>query len=350
MKSVFIAFLALTFSFHVSAGISQGANGSGGGMGVVCKNLDGSIKTVELLDLWEARVIYSRNTISSASSVADQVEQSLQNFKNSVYAAEMCVGSGFGPGFCNGVQGPEALYKTLSFETSKFLALNLRQVHRLKGAILQKTNDAFEVVTPNGCSIEQLVLYKDTSYGGDILINQDLVDHMDKTNEAALYIHEAFYAFLRQPGKERSSIRVRRAVGLSFSGYKFRTLESFLPQQYYECSNHDNPLSRVFVYAPDTGLCAGNGIVFQVVDVAGMYAIDFEDPDTCRQTTIDQLFNSEDPMQSLRPFGSQVGFDYSVLLSIGGMNGLKQGTFEFLGGPGHEASPKVLLNCNLKTK
>lgn len=347
MNLAILTFTGLMISFQAFA--FAGANGSGGGMGVVCKNADGSIKSVELLDLWEARVIYSRIPVSSSASVADVVEQNLQNLKNSIYAAEMCVGNGAGHDYCDGVQGPEALYQMLKFETDRFLTPNLPQVHRLRGANLKKTDDAFEVVTPSDCKIAQLVRYKDTPYGGDILINQDLVDHMDKTNEAALYIHEAYYAFLRSSGKEKSSLRVRRTVGLSFSGHKFKTLESFLPKQYYECSSGAYPLSRVFVYTPDAGMCAGTGVVFQVVNLGGMNALDFEEPDTCRQGTVDDVFNSVMPMQSWRPFGSRIGFDYSVFVNIGGANGSKQATIELQGAPDQQASAKADLNCVLKT-
>ncbi|MBC7743245.1 MAG: hypothetical protein H7061_13690 [Bdellovibrionaceae bacterium] len=349
MRSVFITCIGLIISFQTLAAITAGANGSGGGMGVVCKNSDGSIKSVELLDLWEARVIYSRNTIASTASVEEQVEQSLQNFKNSVYEGESCVGNSVGHNYCDGVQGPEALYRMLRFETSRFLVASLPQVHRLRGATLQKTTDAFEVVTPSNCEIEQLVIYKDTPYGGDILINQDLVDHMDHTNEAALYMHEGFYAFLRKTG-EKSSLRVRRAVGLAFSGHKFQTLESFLPEQFYECSSGHYPSSRIFIFTPKAGLCADIGVAFQVVNVLGMQALDFEEHDSCRHGSVEDIFNSGASMQSWRPFGSRIGFDYSLFVSIGGLNGLKQASIELQSAPDQEAAAIVNLSCTLKSK
>lgn len=338
----FLTLMMLTFSVYAGAG----ANGSGGGMGVVCKNLDGTIKSVELLDLWEARVIYSRNPIPSNDSVEDQIENHLQNFKNSIYAAEMCVGNGGGHDYCDGVQGPEALYQMLKFETDRFLAPNLPQVRRLKGAKLKKTNDSFEVVTPSNCEIEQLVRYKDTTYGGHILINQDLVDYMDDLNEAALYMHEALYAFLR-PG-EKSSLRVRRAIGLSFFGHRFKTLESFLPKEYYDCTSTEAPFNRVFVYVPNSGMCANKGVTFQVVNVAGMQALDFEEPDMCQHGTLEDAFNSQLPIQSWRTFGQKVGFDYSVFLNIGGANGAKKATLELQSAPDRPATKKSTLKCQLK--
>lgn len=357
MRTLVIVLWGVCLSFQVGAVVIQGANGSGGGMGVVCKNSDGSIKSVELLDLWEARTIYSRNTLSSSASVEEQVEHHLQNLKNSIYADSYCVGTNPGVNCQNGVKGPEALYYMLKFKIGLFLHPNLPQVHRLRGAKLQNTNDSFEVVTPSGnCEIDQLVIFKDTPSGGDVLINQDLVDHMDKTNEAALYIHEAYYYFLR--GRPvGSSLRVRRAVGLSFSGHKFRTLESYLSQQYYECRTQGNaPSSKVFIYTPESGFCADRNIVgpktvaFQIATVAGISKIDFEEPSHCSETSLEEVFNRPYSWQDWGSFGSRTGFDYSVFLSIGGLNGLKQATIELLSAPDQPPSPKTTLNCELKTK
>lgn len=346
LKVGFGLFIFSVSSILFAQGNSMGGHDGGGGMGIVCKNLDGTIKSVELLDLWEARVIYSRKPITSNESVENQIEHHLQNLKNSVYAAEMCVGNGVGHNYCDGVQGPEALYQELKFGTDRFLNTNLPQIHRLRGARLKKTDDSFEVVTPSNCEIEQLVRYKDTANGGDILINQDLVDYMDNVNEAALYLHEAFYAFLRPA--EKSSIRVRRAIGLSFFGHRFKTLESFLPKEYYDCQSTTS-LDRVFVYVPDSGMCANEGVTFQIVNVAGMQVLDFEEPDMCQHGNLEDVFNSQSPIQSWRPLGRKVGFDYSMFLSIGGANGAKQATLVLQGAPDQPSTKKVTLDCQLKT-
>lgn len=337
MKNSIVLFLGLT----ISAGHAfAGANGSGGGMGVVCRNTDGSVKSVELLDLWEARVIYGRNTIPSSLPLADQVENALQNFKNSIYAGDYCV---------NGNCGPNGFYQIIEFETSRFL-MNMPQVHRLKGAKLKKTDDAFEEVTPSDCEIEQLVRYKATFNGADILVNQDLVNHLDKTNEAALYVHEAIYAVLRKAG-EKSSIRVRRAIGLSFSGHRFQTLESFLPKEYYDCVSAGNvPRSRVFFYMPTSGMCAGTGAAFQIVDLGYMKAIDFEEPSHCRYSTPLEIFNSTMPFHNWKSFGSNVAFDYSVRVSIGGLNGPLKASIELADAPDQAPIASTPLTCTLKTR
>lgn len=336
MKKWFLSLMLLS-SLPVLAG-----NGStGGGMGVVCKNADGSIKSVELLDLWEARVIYNRPAIISSASVADQMEEQLQNFKNSVYAAEMCAGHGV----CD-MQGPEAFYLMLKSQTDDFLNLDLARIHRVRGATLKKTDDAYEVVTPSNCEIAQLIRFKDTPYGGDVLINQDLVDHMDNTNEAALYLHEALYVYLR--GGDKSSLRVRRAIGLSFSGHEFKTLESFLPKEVYDCHDFSNS-NRVFVYVPEKGFCANEGVVFQIVTLDRMWAMDFAEPRICRLGILDDVFNGPFPMENWGTLGSRVGSDFFVNTRIGGFSGAKQMSIQLYSAPDRPVPSRVDLACELKT-
>lgn len=201
-------------------------------------------------------------------------------------------------------------------------------------------------MTPRNCEIEQLVRYQESAHGGYVLIDQDLVDHMDNLNQAALYIHEAFYAFLRP--SEKSSLRVRRAVGLSFSGHKFKTLESFLPREYYDCWSSEHPYSRVMVYVPEKGFCANEGVSYQIVNAAGLFAFDFEEPASCQHTTLEEVFTKPFPMRSYRSLGRRVDFDYTVDLNIGGANGAKQVTLELKAAPDQAASEKSILNCELK--
>lgn len=57
-------------------------------MGVVCKNQDGSIQSLELLGLWEARTIYSRIPTPTSLSIVALIEKHLQTLKNSIYSDE----------------------------------------------------------------------------------------------------------------------------------------------------------------------------------------------------------------------------------------------------------------------
>lgn len=348
MKYIFGIVVALLFVLPTQA--FAGAESSGGGMGVVCKNANGTIKSVELLDLWEARVIYGRVPKPSNLSVADQVKGAINDLKNSLYSDGLCIGSGIGPGYCNGITGPAALYEILTDDAEPFLAPNSAEVHRLRGVNLKKTNDAYEVVTPRDCEIEQLVRYTDTASGGDILINQDLVDHLNKTNLAALYVHEALYAYLRQGGMEKSSLRVRRAVGLAFSGYQFRPLDSFLPKKFYVCSTNKWPVATVLVYAPTSGICAGD-TTFQIVDIDGRDRFDFSEPGGCLGMSPDQLFKGPIPLWIDTPLSSKVGFDYTVFGSIGGdENGPMRGTLQLTAAPDQSKSGVMHLGCEMKNK
>lgn len=349
MRSILFVLMGFFASSQALAQPFFGGNGSGGGMGVVCRNSDGSIRSVELLDLWEARVIYSRPPILSSASVKEQVHQSLENFKNSVYAGDLTGWEWIDRDTRNPVRGPEALHFMLRDEAEKFLLPGISQVHRLRGVTLKRTDDAFEVVTPRDCEIEQLVRYKDTLHGGEILINQDLVDHMDKTNIAALYVHEIIYAYLRR-SIEKSSLRVRRAVGMAFAGHRFRSLESFLPNQYYECTDKVPAMNRVVVYVPETDNCVGYGAVLQVVEVAGLKMLDFESAKTCAGGSAEDLFNGPTPLGGWLPLGSRVGFDYVVDVEVGGTNGAKQATLQLASAPDQTPSQKVTLTCRLQTK
>jgi hypothetical protein len=79
-----------------------------------------------------------------------------------------------------------------------------------------------ELAEPEDGAIEQIVNYQPS--GGPILLNQDLFEKMDITNQAALIAHEALYEFMRVHMGEANSLRVRRAVGYVFSDdHRFST-------------------------------------------------------------------------------------------------------------------------------
>lgn len=284
-----------------------GANGSGGGMGVVCKDSNGEIESVELLDLWEARVIYNRKIIESDEPIETQVESGLQNLKHAIYV------DGYSSD-CNGnsckEHGPEAYYRQLYSTAYPFLDDFNPNVRRLRGVQLSKTNDSLEMVRPTGqCSIEQLVRYIDTAYGGEILINQDLLDRMSNTQLSALYIHEAFYASIRThfDFSEKSSLRIRRSVGLIYSGFQFPSWEKFLPKEYYDCRDEKN---RALIYLQDS--LDGKKIVYAHVIVADkrpMIGVEYpnsgivvEDPESAGRVAF-----------SWAPMNRAIGYDYTVM-------------------------------------
>ena len=211
----------------------SGGRDGGGGKGVVCRNPDGSIKSVELLDLWEAREIYQRTIPISGRPIAEQVANAIQALKYSIY-----------------YPGTVADSSGAIFPTSNFFAQSLQKVAdqflnnapfviRKHRTTLTDVPDSFESARPSDCKVEQLVNFMDTPTDPIILVNQDLVDQMDFINQAALLVHEALYTHLRANYREVNSIRVRRAVGFVFAGNAFTSLETVVGTSYLECNSQN---------------------------------------------------------------------------------------------------------------
>lgn len=321
-----------------SASVLRGGSDVGGGMGVVCHDPSGAIESVELLDLWEARVVYGRNLVVSDDSVEQQLNAAIEQLKDSIYSGEFSVRDAENLD----LRGPEALKWMLKWDTDRFLIPGHKQVRRVRGARLKKTEDSFEVVTPKDCEIAQLVRYADTHHGGFILIDQDLVDKMDATNEAALYIHEAMYALLRP--SEKSSLRVRRAIGLTFSGYTFTQPSSFLPDEYYSCQDGKN---RVFAYMDKSPTNGEPVAAFLVERIEGLKVIDFQGPTSWwRDTSIEEIFDGAHPFSSLMSLSEETAYDYGISVSIGGEQGKRIARVQLTSAPDHETlNPEAVLTC-----
>jgi hypothetical protein len=199
-----------------------GSMAGGGGKGVVCRNSAGKIQSVELLDFWEAKALFSRKIQYSKTRVATQVDVALNRAGEialTVKPAEMEYIREVSRLFLNEGQNPAVKFT------------------RLRGASLNETDDSYELARPDACGVEQIVIYRQWSTGEEILINQDLYDKLDLTNQAALIVHESLYAALRRFEMESNSIRVRRAVGYLFAGGTFPKLDSLLPNRYIECES-----------------------------------------------------------------------------------------------------------------
>ena len=235
LKTFSVLLIVTACSFLAEA---AGPSGSGGGKGVVCKDNKGKT-TVELLDLWEARKLYNYQIPTSNSSVNELIDGAIQKLKDTF--DDRSTGESL-PGTNETVMGsaaiPSKLQRTIQlFDKTK----NWGAIHRQHGVSLNLTPDSYEIEVPSGnCSVQQLVTYVDSSpnedASGQIFINQDLVDNMDHVNEAALYVHEAYYRMLREMYEEQNSVRVRRAVGYAFSGQKFMTALSLLSDPYLQCT------------------------------------------------------------------------------------------------------------------
>lgn len=304
MKKQILLILVCLFSLS-QAFSDEGAMDGGGGMGVVCRDQNNQIQSVELLDLWEARVLYNRNIQTSDAPVKDQLFSAIERIKHSIDASSRYF-------VIDDIEykGVEAFRLGLHSSSQMFLK-ERTGVLRLRGVDLKLTNDSFEEITPRDCVIEQLVRYKD-SIQPRVLINQDLLDYMDNTNLAALYLHEIFYRYLRTYG-ERSSIRVRRSVGFVFEGNNFTPWMDFKQKNHYACRGQkseafvfqkledENIVTYIKITKANNRVLVGQGYELHLY----------------YETPLHSLFDDRANSQSI--FG-EIGFDYnsSVELFRGG--------------------------------
>lgn len=179
MKSFMLAGL-LTLSFSALAFAGDKGNG---GYSVVCRTEQGQITSAELLDIYEGRVIYKRNYAVDLNSVEDLIEIAKSRVEN--YA-----------GFWN------KLNKELKLVNQNIIFIPA-------GNELEPTEDAFPPIKKRGCKFEQLANYQDS---GELLVSQEIYDHLDNVNKAALLIHEAVYSYRRKALGETTSQNSRRLV------------------------------------------------------------------------------------------------------------------------------------------
>ncbi len=241
MKLV-IFVLAVLFSSNSIAMFTIGGSDVGGGKGVVCYDKNNKIKSVELLDLWEGRIIYGLHP-RLKSTVNKNIDGALQQLKYSVFEP-------FWIFPVDNSKQAEAVYGSLQAELEILLDPRFDNVHRVRGVNLQLTDDSYETITPRDCKIEQIAIYKDFKNKEDweIYLNQDLIDKMDATNKAALYIHEAFYHFLRP--QETNSLRIRRIVANIFSRTDtFQNPYRKIPDHFYYCvgGETEETISEVYL-------------------------------------------------------------------------------------------------------
>jgi hypothetical protein len=300
MKLIVIL-LAGLYSYNANA---VGPSTGGGGQGVVCYGSDGQVNSVQLLDLWEAEAEYGRTVMPSQLPIQAQVGAGLDNIKDAI---------SFEGRFEN---GPDRVRTLLQNITDRFLLGTDPHFRRLHGVRLALTSDSYGAVLPKVCKVEQLVRYTDSLANVEILIDDDLFEKMNTTHQAALLVHEAFYALLRQQG-ELSSLRVRRAVGLAFSGHHFTPLSQFLPQDFYDCRNDRNQVFLYVLHDTKDGLPA---IHFQISKAAGRKWIDFDSraskyiPGAIYPTVTD--FLDQENGSYFLSMGELVGYDYKLRLDV----------------------------------
>jgi hypothetical protein len=161
----------LIFSLIISTKLFASKEVGNGGDAVVCRNNQGDITSVELLDYYEARVMrgIEVNLGDESLTVEEKVELVLKRLEK---------------------RAPIRFktYKNLLdqfYKESKFIS----------GVHLVDIPDSENVILGKGCVVEQLAIQQQPIFDEDprYLINKDLWDLMSSDHQAGLILHEVIY-------------------------------------------------------------------------------------------------------------------------------------------------------------
>lgn len=221
-----LLFFALSFSAFIAHGFSNvGGVDGGGGKSVVCRNSNGSIQSAEVLDLYEARVQYRLKVAPNTLPYMQQALQAIEPLKKTIPVFEY-------NGIVNSIGNLEKIKNILP-----------------KGTKLQEVNDAFPVVLPENCSLEQAANYYNDS---NILFNGEIWEAFDEQNRAALVVHEAIYRFMRTYGAKDSQ-KARLNVGHLFASTPLEPVATMNPKhEIWRCgSKRINATTKITEFYAD---------------------------------------------------------------------------------------------------
>lgn len=176
----------------------------GGGKSVVCRDSAGIIKSTELLDLYEGRIMFGLNIEDKAEPMADQIRSALDRI-------------------------PESS-RTLIEIYTKQVQKNMRITP--PGTLLMPIDDSFEVIAPKGCDVEQAANYYNDKM---ILISGDIWANLSETGKAALILHEAVYASNRLVGATDSRPSRHIVASIFDAATRWVDIKDQLPQKKLTC-------------------------------------------------------------------------------------------------------------------
>ena len=196
-------FLIIWVLFSINA--YAGEVGNGGDV-VVCKHPTGKLKSIELLDVFEAR-LDSRHIDPNWPD--DSPLEKVRHFLLPLAAAD------------------NALYKALRNELTVFMT----STAYVDNIILTDIPDSDELMIGKGCELEQIAINRGNNRlpgRSKYLISNDLWKLLDNDNKAALILHEIIYDHFKENLGHLNSIISRYFHGYLFSGW----LPVFTPEVY----------------------------------------------------------------------------------------------------------------------
>lgn len=179
MKSL----LALLMLFSLSAFAKEGGNG---GDVIVCRDGNGDIKTIELLDYYEARQMRKFPVLEYPGLTDEQFINAIGDKINDMDDAL---------GIFDKKEALELLTAIRTFiKTGQSTATGILFTNE----ILTDISDSEELFIPRGCFVEQIAIWQFPSFPEDprFIIQADLLKKLSDRDIRGLVLHEMIYKFL----------------------------------------------------------------------------------------------------------------------------------------------------------
>jgi hypothetical protein len=196
MRKLTFLMVALQIATAVPAAYSGHETGHGGGV-VVCRDSQGKVQSAELLDFWEASALNGLTIIRKNDPVDQQIREAIERLTR------------WKPSL-----GKE-VHKTYE---------DLQNIRRdvPEGVAVTPPTDADLDLIKEGCALEGVAKYVKKYPDPAILyMNPRLLAELPKSDQAALWLHEAIYKVFRQKYSAKDSTQARRFASLLFSDQSF---------------------------------------------------------------------------------------------------------------------------------
>lgn len=246
----------------------RGNTDGGGGRGVVCYDNNNNIVSVELLDLYEGKILEGLNPIQSKKSIVEILDQVIDNDINSQ----------------DEFRGQSLNYTKQLMKSFRFLPTGVR---------LKPIDDSGEIYVPASCKIEQLANMQGINR---VFIVKDFWDKMNNVNKAALVMHEYIWATHRFAGRKLSK-RARRTTARYFAdNYTFTQVNptSSLGKVVCSSSNLDHQINDITVATRFTVIPTDGGYRFEFGWLGGLMVHNtFYSEDSYMNDVFDQIEKEE---------------------------------------------------------
>jgi hypothetical protein len=203
--TLFLSILAPSVFASVEFSVEGGSHAGNGGGTIVCRKRDGGVRTIQLLDYFEARELRGLDL---------DIGKINGNWKvKAGYVIER--------------MRPLSALRAELYRS--WLESFLSESKMLTGIVFSTVPDSMQIGVPAGCTYEQAIIQILPRFPGDrrYYINSELWNALDDNERAGLVLHEIVYREALSYG-QTDSVATRYFVGvLSSSGFAKLSLENF---------------------------------------------------------------------------------------------------------------------------